>query len=95
MRICNKKSQKAKKLIANLAPSVGVSALRKHLISVFSKRTGEIYDFGPTPTGGTAGSSPSKTKKVALSNFLAPSVGLEPTTYRLTAGCSTIELTRH
>ena len=26
---------------------------------------------------------------------LAPCVGLEPTTYRLTAGCSTIELTGH
>ena len=26
---------------------------------------------------------------------LAPRVGLEPTTYRLTAGCSTIELSRH
>ena len=27
--------------------------------------------------------------------FLAPRVGLEPTTYRLTAGCSTIELPRN
>ena len=26
---------------------------------------------------------------------MAPRVGLEPTTYRLTAGCSTIELSRH
>ena len=26
---------------------------------------------------------------------LAPRVGLEPTTYRLTAGCSTIELPKH
>ena len=28
-------------------------------------------------------------------NNLAPRVGLEPTTYRLTAGCSTIELSRN
>ena len=37
--------------------------------------------------------------KYALSELLraslAPQVGLEPTTYRLTAGCSTIELSRH
>jgi hypothetical protein len=26
---------------------------------------------------------------------MAPRVGLEPTTYRLTAGCSTIELSRN
>ena len=27
--------------------------------------------------------------------YMAPRVGLEPTTYRLTAGCSTIELPRN
>ena len=29
-----------------------------------------------------------------LSDFLAPRTGLEPVAYRLTAGCSTIELSR-
>ena len=36
-----------------------------------------------------------KRLKVIPKSYLAPRVGLEPTTYRLTAECSTIELSRH
>ena len=34
-------------------------------------------------------------KNSPIVNLLAPRVGLEPTAYRLTAGCSTIELPRN
>ena len=34
-------------------------------------------------------------RKTAGLNVLAPQVGFEPTTYRLTAGCSTLELLRN
>ena len=44
----------------------------------------------------TVGSSPIlNTKNATACGILAPRVGLEPTTYRLTAECSTIELSRH
>ena len=42
--------------------------------------------FDPNPSGNSTASNPNKEK--------APQVGLEPTTLRLTAGCSAIELLR-
>src|SRR5205823_6017347 len=50
------------------------------------KNPGRIVSQGSLLTGRLLSS---------VAGFLAPRVGLEPTTFRLTAGCSTIELPRN
>lgn len=54
--------------------------------------------FPPAPEGGLRGRTKLKKAEVPwglLLFCLAPRVGLEPTTLRLTAACSTIELSRN
>ena len=46
---------------------------------------------GSNPTGGAKGIAATLVTAISL----APPVGFEPTTLRLTAGCSTVELRRH
>lgn len=51
----------------------------------------------PPRSGRTEGSNPflATKKTTIIRGLVAPPVGFEPTTYRLTAECSTAELRRH
>ena len=65
-----------------------------HIFSQSGERTtGDVIKwFEPIKTISKISTKKSKYYDLLL---LAPRVGLEPTTYRLTAECSTIELSRH
>ncbi len=72
----------------------GTNPQRKHLlhqlvkeVRVHGRRSVEVTYFVPQPD---PGESPVRTQP-----HMAPEVGLEPTTCRLTAGCSAIELLRN
>ena len=83
----------------SLAPQVGLAYVRQHIsrersacthtserVPVRAYRKIQQRNFAPNLSNKKA------QPKLCI---LAPQVGLEPTTYRLTAGCSTIELSRH
>ena len=70
--------------VIHLVPETGVEPVRDKLPRDFKSRASAN---SATPA------YPFPTFRVILKN-VAPRVGLEPTTYRLTAGCSTIELSR-
>ena len=65
------------------------------LLSNLSGGDGGIRTLAPVSQPTPLAGEPLIASWVRLQNKMAPQVGFEPTTYRLTAGCSTTELLRN